>query len=165
MKRYLPCHLAFLLFSAGTGVMAQGTAFTYQGRLNDAGTPATGIYDLQFSLHNASSGGAQQGATLTSSAIAVSTGLFTVTLDFGNQFSGGDRWLEIAVRTNGAGAFTALAPRQPITPAPYALYAPKAGSVEGSNIVGSISQAQLPVNVALRSAGNSFNGTQSINGG
>jgi hypothetical protein len=29
-------------------VRAQGTAFTYQGQLNDNGTPATGIYDLRF---------------------------------------------------------------------------------------------------------------------
>ena len=27
---------------------AQGTAFTYQGRLNDNGSPANGIYDLRF---------------------------------------------------------------------------------------------------------------------
>lgn len=27
---------------------AQGTAFTYQGRLDDAGSPANGVYDLRF---------------------------------------------------------------------------------------------------------------------
>ena len=30
---------------------AQGTAFTYQGRLNDNGAPANGIYDLQFRIY------------------------------------------------------------------------------------------------------------------
>ena len=29
---------------------AQGTAFTYQGRLNSSGTLANGSYDLQFTL-------------------------------------------------------------------------------------------------------------------
>ncbi|HNI61280.1 MAG TPA: hypothetical protein PKW11_15155, partial [Pseudomonadota bacterium] len=39
----------------------------------------------------------------THNNVAVTNGLFTVTLDFGNQFPGADRWLEIGVRTNGGG--------------------------------------------------------------
>ena len=31
---------------------AQGTAFTYQGRLNSSGVPADGTYDFQFILFN-----------------------------------------------------------------------------------------------------------------
>src|SRR5437870_1199663 len=86
---------------------AQGTAFTYQGRLSDSGQPANGSYDLTFSLFGTSSGGSQVGATLTNSALGVSNGLFTVLLDFGaGIFSGADRWLEIGVRTNGAGGFS-----------------------------------------------------------
>jgi hypothetical protein len=38
---------------------AQTTAFTYQGRLTDAGNPASGNYDLQFKLFDAPSGGTQ----------------------------------------------------------------------------------------------------------
>jgi hypothetical protein len=49
----------------------------------------------------------------------VSNGLFTVTLDFGSEFNGADRWLELAVRTNGGVAFTALTPRQAVMPTPY----------------------------------------------
>ena len=30
---------------------AQGTAFTYQGRLNSSGSPANGSYDLTFTLY------------------------------------------------------------------------------------------------------------------
>ena len=46
--------------------------------------------------------------------VAVSNGLFTVTLDFGaNTLPGADRWLELGVRTNGSSAaFTTLSPRQ-----------------------------------------------------
>ena len=42
-------------------VSAQGTAFTYQGRLNDQGVPANGVYDLQVSVWDSLAGGAQSG--------------------------------------------------------------------------------------------------------
>jgi hypothetical protein len=110
---------------------AQGTAFTYQGRLNDAVAPANGIYDLTFALFNAGSGSGQVGGTQTNTALAVSNGLFTVTLDFGANFPGADRWLEMRVRTNGSGTFTTLAPRQKLTATPYAI---TAGDVTGANV-------------------------------
>ena len=50
-----------LLFSIT--LVAQTTAFTYQGKLADNGNPANGHYDFQFSLFDALSGGAQQGTT------------------------------------------------------------------------------------------------------
>src|SRR5712675_2272996 len=100
---------------------AQGTAFTYQGRLTSGTNTADGSYDLTFALFNASSGAGQMGATVTNPATFVSNGLFTVTLDFGANFPGANRWLEIAVRTNGTGAFSTLTPRQPVTAAPYAI--------------------------------------------
>jgi YHS domain-containing protein len=57
----------------------------------------------------------------------VSQGLLTVPLDFGDIFGNTRLFLEIAVRPGGtAGAYTTLAPRQEITPAPYARYAIKA---------------------------------------
>ena len=101
--------LALALF-AGTQILrAQGTAFTYQGRLNAAGAPANGSYDLAFTLFNVGSGGSAVAGPLTNSAAAVSNGLFTVTLDFGSGvFDGTARWLEIAVRTNGASGFVTL---------------------------------------------------------
>ena len=83
-------------------VHAQGTAFTYQGRLSDGVSPAQGIYDLRFAIYDSSGGGVQQGPTLTNSPTGVTNGLFTATLDFGaGIFPGADRWLEIGVRTNG----------------------------------------------------------------
>src|SRR5450755_966192 len=102
---------------------AQGTAFTYQGRLNDGANPANGSYDLTFALFSVNSGAGQVGSALTNTATAVSNGLFTVTLDFGNQFPGASRWLELSVCTNGAGSFITLNPRQPITATPYAITA------------------------------------------
>ncbi len=112
-----------------SALLAQGTAFTYQGRLNSNGTPASGSYDLVFSLHDAASGGGQVGSAVTNAVTSVSNGLFTATLDFGSGvFTGPGRWLQIEVRTNGAPAYATLSPRQPMTPSPYALYAPSAGA-------------------------------------
>ena len=76
---------------------SQGTAFTYQGRLDRAGSPVTGLYDFTNALYNASSGGAQAGATVTLTAVPVTNGLFTVLLDFGGVFNGTTYWLQIGV--------------------------------------------------------------------
>ncbi len=109
-------------------LLAQGTAFTYQGRLNGANGPATGTYDITLTLFDAATGGAVIGPSNAVTSLVISNGLFTVTPDFGPQFNGLDRWLEIAVRTNGGSAFALLSPRQKLTPTPYAFYAPQAGT-------------------------------------
>jgi len=140
------------------GAAPLGTAFTYQGRLTDAGAPATGIYDLRFTLFDAFTSGSAVSAPLTNTATAVTNGLFTTTLDFGaGAFAGEARWLEIAVCTNGGVTFTTLIPRQPLTPAPYALYAAgaatattaaSANSVAAANITGTLASSSLPSTVA-----------------
>ena len=110
-----------VVLSAGA-IFGQTSSFTYQGRLTDGGTPANGNYDLQFALFDAAGGSNQVGQTQTISNVAVSGGVFTVTLDFGaNAFSGASRFMEISARPSGSGAFTLLTPRQPITSTPYAV--------------------------------------------
>lgn len=121
------------IFSTGL-VIAQtplGTAFTYQGQLVDSGNPANGPYDLQFTLWNASSAGTQVGPTLTQTNTTVTGGVFTVLLDFGaGAFTGNAGWLQIGVRPGGTtGAFTTLSPRQPVSPAPNALFASNANQL------------------------------------
>ncbi len=59
-------------------VSAQGTSFAYQGRLDTGGSPANGIFDLQFAIFDAASGGAPLAGPLINSATAVSNGRFTV---------------------------------------------------------------------------------------
>ncbi|MGA2852791.1 MAG: tail fiber domain-containing protein [Verrucomicrobiota bacterium] len=114
-------------------VFAQTTAFIYQGRLNVNGSPATGIYDLRFTIYDAVTNGNLVAGPLTNSATGVTNGLFAVTLDFGSgAFTGLDRWLQMGVRTNGNGAFTNLSPCQPITPVPYALHAQTSSGTNGS---------------------------------
>src|SRR6267142_1664180 len=84
-------------------LFAQSTAFTYQGRLNDSGGPASGSYDLRFAIFDAVTNGSVAAGPLINAPTDVSNGLFTVTLDFGaNAFPGADRWLEIGARTNGS---------------------------------------------------------------
>src|SRR5262245_23609818 len=73
-----------LTFSLPLSTFAQGTAFTYQGRLNDGSSPANGNYDMRFYLRNAASGGSPVGNTNTLAPVPASNGLFNVTLDFGS---------------------------------------------------------------------------------
>jgi hypothetical protein len=127
---------AFLSLALGfhTHVFAQSAAFTYQGVLKDVGVPANGSYDLQFSLFDAATAGTLAAGPLTNAPVAVSNGLFTVALDFGaTNFSGADRWLEVGVRTNGSlSAYAVLAPRQQLSPAPYAISSARLGGLSAS---------------------------------
>jgi hypothetical protein len=171
MKKLVwPLLLISLLAHAG-GLQAQGTAFTYQGRLQNNGSPANGSYDMAFALYATSTDGAALAGPVTNTAVAVSNGLFTTTLDFGNVFTGGSNWLGITLSPGGSNSFATLAPRQQLTAVPYALYAPSAGtaasagSVSAANITGTIPLAQLPANVVTNGAsGVNFTGTFSGNG-
>lgn len=125
--------LAITIVAIAASAAAQtplGSAFTYQGTLENAGVPASGTYDMRFRLFDASLVGTQIGATICRDGVIPDNGVFTVSLDFGvAAFDGNARWLEVSVRADAAvgncatGAYTTLAPRQPLTATPYALYA------------------------------------------
>jgi hypothetical protein len=127
-----------------------GTAFSYQGRLSSGTNAANGLYDLRFGLCYTATSPPVPLVQVTNTATTVTNGYFTVTLDFGNWFSGNAFWLEIGVRSNGSGAFTTLSPRQPLTPTPYAMFAPWAGiastvsgGIPASQITGTISSNNI----------------------
>ena len=102
---------------------AQGTAFTYQGRLNSGGSPASGVYDYRFKLYSDALGNTQVGSSYLTNGIGVTNGLFVTTIDFGaGIFTGANYWLEVDVRTNGVGGYTTLAPLQAVAPTPYAVF-------------------------------------------
>ncbi len=124
---------------------AQGTAFTYQGVLNEAGAPASGIYDLRFAIYDAVTNGSAVGGGRTNAATSTTNGLFAVALDFGAVFDGSARWLEIGVRPNGSAAdFNTLSPRQPLTSTPYAIRAANfSGTVAASQLTGTISSNNI----------------------
>ena len=140
------CMLGILLIMMGTSKAApMGTAFTYQGRLTDGGSPATAGYDFKFRLYDALTSGTQVGSTITELGVPVNDGYFKVELDFGSQFRGDATWLEIDVAPQGSGIYTTFKPRQELTPTPYAMYADMADSVAGGiGIDGSGSANYIP---------------------
>ncbi len=124
---------------------AIGTAFTYQGRLVDAGSPATGLYDMRYTVWDSAAAGLQVGGAVVLAPVSVSGGLFTVPLDFGpGIFTGVDRYLQIESRVFGGPAYSVITPRQKLTPTPYAI---TAGSVAAT--AGAVPDAGLTANVAL----------------
>jgi len=128
---------------------AQGTAFTYQGKLVSGADAANGVYDLRFWAFDYATNGMVLGGPITNTAVVVTNGLFITTVDFGaGIFTGAARWLQIDVRTNGSWTFTNLFPRQPILPAPYAVMANSA-----SNLLGNLSGAQLNGVVSVANGG------------
>ena len=81
---------------------AQGTAFTYQGQLQNNGSPASGTYNLTFTLFTTNIRAVAIAVPVTNNAVFVTNGLFTVQIDFGpGVFTGGTNWLQIGVETNG----------------------------------------------------------------
>jgi hypothetical protein len=124
--------LGWLALSLASPLVAQ--PFTYQGFLKQNGQPVTNnALPMTFRLYNALTGGNQIGSAITQN-VTVQNGLFTVELNFGNVWTGADRYLEIQVGS------TTLSPRVKITPAPYASFAASAGFAQrpwqtsGSNI-------------------------------
>ena len=92
-----------------------GTAFTYQGRLKNAGSPANGSFNMDFKLYPVPAGGTLL-ASQTLPGVSVTNGLFTVQVDFGaGVFDGNQRWLDVTVDG------TPLVPSQELTATPYAL--------------------------------------------
>ena len=125
------CLLAFSLAAAGL-VHGQGTAFTYQGRLNTNGTSPSGLFDLRLAVFDIS--GPQVGPTVTNTSVGVTNGLFTTLVDLAIRFS-----------TSGINTLRlAFGPRTPPTrsprsvpasssrPAPKANYAYNAGNLQGN---------------------------------
>jgi hypothetical protein len=144
--------LVATLYAHSSIGFAQRTAFSYQGRLQDGGTAASGFYEFRFALYDSLSLSTGLIAGPVTNLISVANdGLFNLTLDFGaDAFPGADRWIEIAVRTNVNSSFVVLSPRQPVNPAPYALRA--------ANFSGAVSDSQLSVNIARLNANQTFTG-------
>src|SRR6266567_2296335 len=127
------CLLWVLCVVAATTAFAQGTAFAYQGKLADSGNLANGQYDFQFTLFNMLTGGTPQSSMVAVSNVTVTSGIFTVQLDFGvcpTCFDGADRFLEIAVKQTSGSTFTTLSPRQPVNSSPYAIRSVNAATAD-----------------------------------
>lgn len=165
-----------LLLATLASVMAQTTGFTYQGKLTDNGNPATGNYDFQFKLFDTQTvgTGTQQGSPVLVPNVTVTSGIFTVQLDFGAAvFDGTARYLEISVKQTSGSTFTTLGPRQPISSTPYTIKSLNAANattadglsvacvncvtssqiqnVQGSQVTGNISGSQISGTIPVAS--------------
>jgi len=155
--------LMLVLFAAGAS--AQSTEFTYQGRLLDNTLPPTANYDFEFSLWDALANGTQQGTTQTVTGVAVANGIFTVRLNFGAQFDGAARFLQINVRPSlpPGGTFTTLAPRQPLTSAPYSIRSSNAASANSISCTLCITDGHIVSIDGAKVTGTVANATNAIN--
>ena len=104
-QQYYPFFLLLLFLIGSSAAKGQTPEFTYQGRLTDGGNPASATYDMQFKLFDTSDvgTGTQQGPNNRRDPVQVTSGVFTVQLNFGqNQFNGSPRYLEIGIRPPGS---------------------------------------------------------------
>lgn len=110
-KTLLAAALAALLASSP----ASAEPFTFQGFLEQSGTPLNGNANLAFRLFTASSGGTQLGSTITANAYPVLDGVFSIDLNFtGVAFADANHWLQVEV--NG----TPMSSRIEVLPTPIA---------------------------------------------
>lgn len=101
-------------------VAAQGLQteqFSYQGRLLEHGLPATGEFDLRFSLHADEVLTGPSDPVVDLPAWPVVDGLVIAELSFPGQFDGRQRWLQMAVNGD------VILPRQPILASPVSQFA------------------------------------------
>lgn len=129
----------------------QGCAtITYQGRLSDGANAANGQFDLQFQAFDLATGGTAQSGLITLEDVQVTNGVFTAALKFFSSLNNNykAKFLEIGVRAGTAtGAFTTLAPRQPLTQVPYAVNAfNAANATNATNVSGGFVQLPLTTN-------------------
>ena len=64
--------------AASAHAAPMGTAFTYQGRLDDGGQPANNLYDLAFALHDDPVNVASIGTHIILSAVPVADDQFNI---------------------------------------------------------------------------------------
>ncbi len=145
-------YLVLIILVAGLfcapSVSAQTTEISYQGSLKDSGLAANANYDIEFRLFSSLSGGSLIGTEIFLSPVPVVDGLFSVKLNFGPNFPGSDRYLEIAVRKTGVGSLVTLGPRQKISSVPYAIQSLQA-AVATQSLVSSNALALGGINAAL----------------
>jgi hypothetical protein len=157
----------------------------YQGYLVDAngnplGTNAPKNYDVIFRIWNDSSATAPANRLWTEQqTVTVDKGYFSVVLGEGSSIgetrpalstifttsTASERWVSLTVKGIGTGGADAnILPRLRLITSPYAFLATKATSVDGTALTsGTVPDARLSANVALRAGGNTFSGNQIIN--
>ena len=141
--------------SGSTTVVVAADPISYQGRLSDSGSPASGSYDFQFTLRDAASAGNALGEAIKMT-LSVQSGVFSASLPWSpSLFPGSARWIEVRVRStplSGSAVSETEAPyavleRQRIQTTPYALRSLTSATVE------SVPVQSLPASVPLIGSG------------
>jgi hypothetical protein len=149
-----------LLLSINDAALAQTTYITYQGTLIDNGSPANGLYDFHFRLFDALTSGTQIGPDIQVFNWVASNGVVSGQIDFGNQFSGANLFLDTGVRPSGGGSFRQLTPRQQFVSTPYGIRALTTGSSDAainSIELGGLSASSFIQNTTTAQPQTSFN--------
>jgi len=137
--------------SGSTTVVVAADPISYQGRLSDNGSPASGSYDFQFTLKDAASAGNTLGEAIKMT-LSVQSSVFSASLSWSpSLFPGSARWIEVRVRQTPSGGSSvseteapyAVLERQRIQTTPYALRSLTSGTVE------SVPVQSLPASVPL----------------
>lgn len=137
MKHLLASIVVSLSCTLGAGVAPAASpfapGFTYQGRLELAGSPVSGPVTLRVGLYSTPTGGSPIGSVIDISNVSVDSGIFSVVLNAAGQFgpsafAGGDRFLEFSVQGPLDAGFTLIPERVPLRPAPHAATAGAIGS-------------------------------------
>jgi hypothetical protein len=109
-------NLLLLSLLAGFSQSAVAAPMRYQGQLIDAGTPATGFYDLHITLYDAADGGNEIGYPSTLTNVPVLDGQFQVDFDTPLTAVNSTAWLQASVREAGTqGSFMPLRGREMVT--------------------------------------------------
>ncbi len=180
MKKLIFIFVMVLVIPAA--IYAQGSSFSFQGRLNDGTNPANGAYDLEFRLFSTLQGGTPiDNMTVARPNTALINGVFSVILNFGSTafINPNSVFIEISVRPNGSpNAYTILGPRQQLTVVPFSVRAANATNADNatnainatnavnSNTLGGLGSSDFIRNQTTPQANSNFNisGNGFING-
>jgi hypothetical protein len=131
--RLLSAFAAILLVSAS---VANAQFFSFQGRITDTGgVPLNGVYDVEFKLFDAYTGGSQIGSTVAKHDVQITDGILSSGVTFFEEvsFVGDDFYMEILIREGAStGAYESLG-RSYIGYAPRAINALRVDSLLGRN--------------------------------
>ncbi len=124
--------------------------FVYQGRLEQSGVPADGMFDFRFELYRGAGSANSAGGPVFVDAVNVTEGVFTAEVPLGFAIDGTDLWLEVAVQGPSDPDYTVLAPRHRLQATPHAVFAAAldhpigAGEVDESDIQLRVDDSCLP---------------------
>jgi hypothetical protein len=117
MSQPLSRPLALALALALASPTALAARFVYEGRLDDAGQPANGRYDLKLTAFGHAAQGATLAAPLTFEGVEVRDGRFRLDVDL-PLVQADQVWLEVAVRGAGEPVFAEIPGRAKAIAAP-----------------------------------------------